>query len=208
MKNITEMTAAEMIAEYNALTGKSTKKFSSRAAGERQLAAARANDPKQLPTATEEEVNHLFNRETNVTEEHFVPELGISHCPHCGIHLQNGYTTNTAQRYDNQPLLDKHEYMCLGCGEEFGPLIKGRSAKRSHAIARSWFDAEVAAKRSRRDHVAVNGVEYRSVLAAFKALNLPIGQHIKFRMALKEAGTGVYEHDGKEYEFNLVPKGE
>lgn len=38
MKN---MTTKEMVAEYNMLTGKSIKKFSSRGAGEKQLAAAR-----------------------------------------------------------------------------------------------------------------------------------------------------------------------
>ena len=206
MKNIADMTTAEMIAEYNALTGKSTKKFSSRAAGERQLASARANDPKQLPKATEEELNHLFNQETTV-EQHYIRELGISECPCCGIHLSNGITTNDAQRESGLRLLDKHEYMCLGCGGEFGPLIKGRSEKRSAAISNSWNDAEIAAKRSRRDQVMVNGAVHRSVRAAFAALKLPIGQHIKFRMALKEAGVGVYEHGDKEYEFTLVDKG-
>jgi hypothetical protein len=43
MKN---MTTKEMVAEYNLLTGKSIKKFSTRGAGEKQLAAARkANAP-------------------------------------------------------------------------------------------------------------------------------------------------------------------
>lgn len=194
MKTIADMTTAEMVAEYNALTGKSIKKFSSRAAGERQLTAARAAQPQQEPTVTE--------------EQHHIPELQLSHCPCCGIHLSNGYTTNTDQRENNLPLLDKHEYMCLGCGGEFGPLIKGRSEKRSVAISNSWNDAEIAAKRSRRDHVMANGSVYRSVRAAFVALKLPMGQHIKFRMALKESGTGVYEHDNKEYEFTLVDKGE
>lgn len=192
MNTIANMTTAEMVAEYNALTGKSIKKFSSRAAGEKQLAAVRAAQPQQEPAVT----------------EHVIQELQLTHCPCCGIHLSNGYTTNTAQRDDNMPLLDKHEYMCLGCGGEFGPLIKGRSAKRSASISNSWNDAEVAAKRSRRDHVSVNGSTYRSVRAAFGALKLPLNQHIRFRMALKESGTGVYEHDGKEYEFTLANKPE
>lgn len=41
MDIITEMTTAQMVAEYNQLTGKSIKKFSDRKAGERQLASAR-----------------------------------------------------------------------------------------------------------------------------------------------------------------------
>ena len=192
MNNITEMKTADMVAEYNALTGKSVKKFSSRAAGEKQLAALRAVQPQQ---------------ELKV-EEHFVKELGISHCPCCGTHLSNGYTTNTDQRENDLPLLDKHEYLCLGCGGEFGPLIKGRSVKRSAAISESWADEAVAAKRSRRDQVMADGNLYRSVRAAFVALKLPLEQHIKFRMALKESGVGVYEHGDKEHEFTLASKGE
>lgn len=42
MKTIADMTTAEMVVEYNSLTGKSIKKFSSRAAGEKQLEKARA----------------------------------------------------------------------------------------------------------------------------------------------------------------------
>ena len=41
------MTNADMVAEYNRLTGKTIKKFSSRAAGERQLAALK---PKPITT--------------------------------------------------------------------------------------------------------------------------------------------------------------
>lgn len=41
LKPISDMTTAEMVAEYNKLTSKSIKKFSSRAAGEKQLAKAR-----------------------------------------------------------------------------------------------------------------------------------------------------------------------
>lgn len=51
MKPIALMTTPELLAEYNALTGKSIKKFSSRAAGEKQLAGARV----------------LFGKETVVT---------------------------------------------------------------------------------------------------------------------------------------------
>lgn len=40
-QNVSAMTTAAMVAEYNSLTGKSIKKFSSRSAGEKQLEAAR-----------------------------------------------------------------------------------------------------------------------------------------------------------------------
>ena len=41
MKSVKEMTTAELVAEYNRLRGKSIKKFSSRAAAEAQVLAAR-----------------------------------------------------------------------------------------------------------------------------------------------------------------------
>ena len=46
-----------------------------------------------------------------------------------------------------------------------------------------------------RHFVIVNGVEYRSVLQAFQALDLPIVKHIPFRAKLKAAG---------ELEFNGI----
>lgn len=41
MKSVKEMTTAELVEEYNKIRGKSIKKFSSRAAGEAQVLAAR-----------------------------------------------------------------------------------------------------------------------------------------------------------------------
>jgi len=70
---------------------------------------------------------------------------------------------------------------------------------RSESIAASWTDKNVAASRSQRDHVEVAGVEYRSVAAAFLALNLPMGKHIKFRADLKAAGKG--EIDGHKFKI-------
>jgi len=62
----------------------------------------------------------------------------------------------------------------------------------------------VARKRNKaqwvRHHVKVNGKEFNSVPAAFKALRLPMGRMIRFRMELKKAGKLVFE--GKK--FSLV----
>lgn len=52
------MTTSQMVAEYNALTGKAITRFSSRAAGERQLARARAvhtTQEKSMETQTKNE---------------------------------------------------------------------------------------------------------------------------------------------------------
>ena len=140
MKTIAQLTTAEMVAEYNTLTGKSIKKFSSRAVGDSQLAKARA--------------------EASTTE-----------------HTQDG------KIYKAPP----------------------KSMLRSKAISESWASEKIAKKRARRDNVAVEGVgTFRSVHEAFKKLNLPLNQHIKFRMALKQDGNGVFETGDKKYHFKLV----
>lgn len=73
----------------------------------------------------------------------------------------------------------------------------------SEAIARSWLNSEVAAKRKQRSAVLVDGVEYSSVRAAYIALDLPLKDHIAFRMYLKEVGKPV-EVEGREWV--IIPK--
>ena len=78
---------------------------------------------------------------------------------------------------------------------------------RSAAIAASWGDPKVAAARNTKQKVKVNGTEYNSVGAAFRELKLPVGQSIRFRMALKasESGRKVFETEkGDKYTFTLV----
>lgn len=55
-----------------------------------------------------------------------------------------------------------------------------------------------------RNHVKVDGVEYKSVRVAFTELRLPIAKHIRFRGALKQAGSMTFEHNGKSYKFTVV----
>jgi len=134
MKNIDDMTIKEMVAEYNALTGKSIKKFASREAGIRQLRKAR---------------------------ETFEPPKKTKKTP------------------------------------------KSPDQKRSIAegVADTWTDPHVAAKRSERHGVIVNGTaQYRSVRAAFLDLGLPMKDHIKFRIKLKACGKLSYD----KYDFALA----
>jgi len=51
-----------------------------------------------------------------------------------------------------------------------------------------------------QNQVRVNGTKYRSVAAAFIALNLPISKHQVFRKNLKKAKKLKFE----EYEFELI----
>ena len=63
---------------------------------------------------------------------------------------------------------------------------------RGEAIAASWKNKKVAAARATRHNVKVEDKTYKSVREAFMVLALPLGQHIKFRGALKAAGRAEF----------------
>lgn len=75
------------------------------------------------------------------------------------------------------------------------------SSRRSQGIARSWTIPEVAAKRAQRSAVKVDGVWYKSVAEAFRALELPMKMHIAFRMDLKAAD----ELEAFGHNWEIVP---
>lgn len=85
--------------------------------------------------------------------------------------------------------------------------VAAKSSDRSAAIAASWTDKKVAAARATRHGVRVTDPRggqgnYKSVREAFMVLALPIGQHIKFRGALKAAGKAEF---GK-FKFALIER--
>lgn len=176
------VTTAELLKFFNAnaeaFGEKPTKRFSDRKNAERRI--------NKLLNAIDEAAQN--------TEEPVVS--GYSHCPHCGIHLENGYDTHENQVEESRPANKERELVCLGCGEEFGGLIPERAdidQARSEGVKRSWFNEEVKIKRSTRHAVKVKGRdgqvnEFRSVRQAFAELGLPLSKHIRFRMELKEEG--------------------
>lgn len=157
--------------------GKPVKRFADRETAERRVA----------------KLLDLIEEAAQVGE----PVVGTySHCPCCGVDLENGYSTHFNQVSEKLPGHEMFEYGCLACDGEFGPLIKERAAvdsARSEGVARSWFNEEVRIKRSTRHGVVVKSrsglrQEYRSVRQAFAELGLPLSKHIRFRMELKAEG--------------------
>ena len=65
------------------------------------------------------------------------------------------------------------------------------------AVVKSWANKDIAARRSVKHKVRVGGVEYRSVLAAFTELGLPVAKHQAFRLKLKEQGKARF--DGHQF---------
>lgn len=65
----------------------------------------------------------------------FLETLGTDgvkgHCPHCNVHLDNGWQTVDGIREVSPADANKmeREYICLGCGGEYGPKIVRTPAK-------------------------------------------------------------------------------
>lgn len=102
------LTAKELTDRYNALTGKAVKPTSYPKA--KLIEMIEALEVKEAPAAPA----------PNPIEA----DCGHSHCPHCGIDLDNGYAHhNDLIEQHGEGCLSK-EWMCLGCGEEFGAELE------------------------------------------------------------------------------------
>jgi hypothetical protein len=85
------------------------------------------------------------------------------------------------------------------------PADPAETAKlRSASTRESWSKPGVHEARRKRDGVSVDGVQYKSVRDAFKALGLPDSKHVPFRKKLKAAGALGFEHEGKTTNFTIV----
>jgi predicted nucleic acid-binding Zn-ribbon protein len=196
--NVSEATTTELVAFYNSIVAadKQIKKFADRKTAERRVAELVAS----LPVA---EVAGFNAPEAPAGE--VAPE-GVRVCPHCGdtgsLYHVDDCAANTDKTYRQLRDADFEagEFWCVACGGHSGaPVIfPAKSTARAEGVARSWQDAEVAARRAVRDKVEVDGALFKSVAAAFKALGLPMKEHISFRMSLKAAGsTRCYDRNWK-----------
>lgn len=86
--------------------------------------------------ATAETVEMLKEKFIVEVEE---PVVGTyTHCPHCGVHLDNGISTYDYQQEickqhkSQKPAITK-EFICLGCGEEFGEVVQVIEAPKKSA---------------------------------------------------------------------------
>ena len=106
-------------------------------------------------------------------------------------------------------LVDKYNELTGKNIARFSSLLEGRrrvyealGASRCSNVHAEVIIAEFQAEhgvapQTKRTSVTVDGVAYKSTAAAFKALGLPMGVHIRFRMKLKT--TGSAEINGKKF---------
>lgn len=205
IEDLAAFSTAELVTMYNDLTGKSIKKFSSRMAGLRQIMNAQAEFvAEEAPAASVEEEASDAADDSAAAEEAARCDARLTAarinkdwtrtCPGCGAceDITPAGLEGTAAESRN---------FCHSCSTEWFPetgklyTAPKASPARAASIAASWAKPEVAAARASRSSVTVSGggldstLEYPSLRAAFAALNLPLGQHIKFRGQLKAAGV-------------------
>lgn len=196
--NVSAASTAELLAFYNANSGKdAVKRFSDRKTAERRVAALLSATPKASAHGTT--YKQAYRNGTPVC-----PECDASSDITCG---------EVKMLHGEQHVVNEHIAQCHGCGHQWDTntgkprrrAADKAAASRSLAIAESWKDKKVAAARATRHHVVVTTpkgekAEHRSVREAFMIFSLPLGRHIKFRSALKSAGKA--EIDG--YKFRLA----
>lgn len=71
-----------------------------------------------------EEGRWMWEEKMDKVDLDLMETCGHTHCPHCDIHLSNGLQDfeNMLDAHNNQSEIEPitHEFLCLGCGEEFG----------------------------------------------------------------------------------------
>lgn len=202
--SIALVSAAGLVEFYNlnVPADKQITRFSDRKTAERRVNAL----IDEINAAQQERDAQQFQRnQASQTTGH--SEHGCVECPGCGIDLRNGVSRH-GDVVNGKPLRhDTHMFECLACSAGFGKALRagGNSTTRSGNIAKSWSDTSIAMARAQRTSVRVSDAggiiaEYGSVAKAFLALELPMGRHIAFRMALKAAGA----KDFGGYQFAVV----
>lgn len=189
MLNVSTATTAELVAFYNEHNAdKPVKKFADRKTAERRVSALL--ETVQIAAGSRQ-----------------------LRCPKCGD-TENLTCGEVKILRGMQHVVNEHIADCHRCGHEWNTLTgkpvrkaAAKSSDRSAAIAASWADKKVAAARATRHGVRVTDPRggqgnYKSVREAFMVLALPIGQHIKFRGALKAAGKAEF---GK-FKFALIER--
>lgn len=90
--------------------------------------ANRAAKSLEAGSFTIEPVGKLFAIVPNYLK-HYFDVCGEVNCPACNIALDNGMATDTELKDSGMDRNEKFEYICLGCGHEWGPAIQTKKAK-------------------------------------------------------------------------------
>jgi hypothetical protein len=196
--NVKSATAAELLVFYNAHSGRAAvKRFADRRAAEKRVTALLAerqfNTPKPLP-------------EVDPSHARLIRDYGVAHCPSCGIDLCNGVGHHTQDVNGKKIRHSYFEFECLGCGKEFGPLLRRNpSSWRATAIPSGPRPAMVESLKldSRIVHIGT-GVVYKNANSVYKAGLVSSAQGDRLSSVLYKAAklgnrTAVALVNGQEF---------
>lgn len=202
--NVSEFSTKELVAFYNANADhfgkKQITKFADRATAELRVRMM-AEDLEAEAAAEVKEAAPVAKVQPEAKNCY---DYAVDGCPTC-----KATEDQTAAGLDGTQAGDYRNF-CHNCSTEYwrdsGKIYNAPKASttRSKGISESWNNPDVAAKRAQRHNVKVGDAVYRSVLEAFKSLHLPVGQHIKFRMALKAAKSLEFKIGDKVFNFSIV----
>ena len=224
---VAAMRTSELVAFYNHHSIKPVSKFQDRATAERRVLELVASLPSDAdyaatpslasmvapnPLAIRPEAERVAvksklytsNAAPRTAETPFpVAPEGAKElaCPSCGATHDQTYAGEEGTAAGER-------MFCHHCSTEYhtdGRIFKrpASSLSRSAAIAASWANPEVAAARATRVEVVVEGMgAFKSVPAAFRALNLPMGRMIPFRLVIKAQGEATFTMGDREYFFH------
>ncbi len=209
---LNEFSTADLLAYYNAKTGKATKKFSSRAAGIAQVWALVAAEQAELEEQTKIlagtpvlrgkkqsaarieaakiEIEARDKIETERTA--LVDAFNSITCPNCGeTHDQTMAGEEGTTAGDERAFC---HHCCTEYWLETGKIYKApaQSEARAKSIAASWQDPEVRAARAARHKVVVENELYASLAKAFDALDISTKALIRVRQQLVLLGKVEY----------------
>ena len=199
---ISALTTSELVSLYNEKTGKSIKKFSSRAAGEKQVAAL-------FPVAaSRNEVAHkIASSALEFAKKSAAEKEAKKSAKAASKPVKAEKPAQAVPKAALPSLLQQVTAINSTAPKAEQAATKSKAKEpvdRAAAIAASWKDPEVAAKRSERTHVKAGNKVFRSVREAFTELRLPLSKHIKFRMQLKEVQELTFKHEGRQITFHVV----
>lgn len=194
--NVQTATTVELVAFYNAHTEAQIKKFRDRATAEKKVQAildAQTVEPTQ---------------EVSANDKQLLEQYGTTICPSCGINLDNGVGIHEDDVNGKHVVHTKtHEYWCMACNAEFGPLLPGKK-ERTHAVSETQAETMKTSLKLVRTITCLDTQEtWKNAFQMWKARTdwMTSGQQdrltAKLYAAAKEGRYEVVEINGRKFQL-------
>jgi hypothetical protein len=192
MKAVTMMKTKELVDEYNQLTGDVITKFPNRETAESKVMEARKSVRKE-PTVEKKQKEPAVQVEKKQIVASTIDDVSKMFRDLIEAQTEADHLNN--QLIEAKKLVEAYSLEFKTINDIIQEL-KGKilpSALKQFGVGVK--QTRTAKTRAPKEHlkVEVNGTVYRSVAAAFKALELPVEDVIKVRKVLKETGQYTYE---------------